>query len=1016
MKAKTISKRVLSVILCTVMLFSCWVFTAPQADAATAGTYSYSFRMYLVDNDNADCDDNDGVHVYINTKNINGNNDTTKQIEVPGGGKSSTWKGVIQGKNDSTESGTTSAGYFPISVTVSIDFDGGGWRGCKFKWILSSGGTAIYTSDTCSMSGANLFSHEKKTSSWNIDSSKYPVATTTSVGGGSTSVNVPTNGTSTNYSSAFSAGTVKDQYGVNWHQDATLSSNKPNGTGFSSNKISVTSGCNRASDYTVTITATCGSASATKTCTIKTFDYIVDFVDHDGTNLKHQTGIDYNGSATAPSSPSRGPDDTNHYAFKSWSGTYTNLTTGAQTKTITATYTGTAHSGWTYSEISGDHTNHTKKCGSCTYSTTATHTYGTPTITFADDGKTATARRTCTTAGCGHTETKSLSMESGGGITSVVQTPATCLVKGTTRYTATVTFTKVGSETNTATLTKDVQDINALGHSWGAWRSHSATEHIRTCQRTGCNATETSAHTYDADPSYTSNGDGKNNTHYYACTTAGCDYQNTSQHTWDEGEVTTQPTCTTAGVKTYHCTAKGCTGTYTEEVEARGHDWSGAWSYYSETQHIRTCQRAGCDATQTDDHTYTAYTIDTPEDADVLAALEAAHFDSETQCYRYCTVCKNVEIQDHNYTHTTTKQPTCTETGVETYTCENCHVSYTVDLPIIDHNWQLIHEAVELGQTSRIYYQCSMCKKYTSAEYNSTTQEYVPQGTPQSSKPSTSKTVTMHSPEFNTFDASGADVQCDYNNRPASLRVRQSEIGESTQAMRFAGAIDFKKVSADISFAADPAAITSDGKTVKSLEEIHANIKTGFADDCLIDFGYVYTQARYITETQGGTKLDWSKLQLGGSKIARMSVVANNYGKAAFNGSNWKGVTYDQTAGLKYLTFNLVIGIKNYNYPIVYVACPYIVYKFHGEMYVLYDRPIAMEEGEEETQYVDYFSHDSVLGLANKVKNATNVTIPTPMRNYLQTKIFDFCDSYSFKYRDETQKYWVNNQPQTLNQ
>ena len=30
-----------------------------------------------------------------------------------------------------------------------------------------------------------------------------------------------------------------------------------------------------------------------------------------------------------------------------------------------------------------------------------------------------------------------------------------------------------------------------------------------------------------------------------------------------------------------------------------------------------------------------------------------------------------------------------------------------------------------------------------------------------------------------------------------------------------------------------------------------------------------------------------------------------------------------------------------------------------------------------------------------------------------ETKIIDFCDSYSFKYRDETKKYWVNNEPQT---
>ena len=49
MKAKTISKRVLSVILCTVMLFSCWVFTAPTADAAgysNVNAGKYYLRVY----------------------------------------------------------------------------------------------------------------------------------------------------------------------------------------------------------------------------------------------------------------------------------------------------------------------------------------------------------------------------------------------------------------------------------------------------------------------------------------------------------------------------------------------------------------------------------------------------------------------------------------------------------------------------------------------------------------------------------------------------------------------------------------------------------------------------------------------------------------------------------------------------------------------------------------------------------------------------------------------------------
>lgn len=38
MKAKTMTKRALSLVLCVVMLVSCWVFTAPTANAATSAT------------------------------------------------------------------------------------------------------------------------------------------------------------------------------------------------------------------------------------------------------------------------------------------------------------------------------------------------------------------------------------------------------------------------------------------------------------------------------------------------------------------------------------------------------------------------------------------------------------------------------------------------------------------------------------------------------------------------------------------------------------------------------------------------------------------------------------------------------------------------------------------------------------------------------------------------------------------------------------------------------------------
>ena len=87
------------------------------------------------------------------------------------------------------------------------------------------------------------------------------------------------------------------------------------------------------------------------------------------------------------------------------------------------------------------------------------HTYGAPVWSWSEDGKTATATFTCTREGCtaettGHAQTVTAT------VSGKQTTAPTCTDKGTTTYTAKVTF-----ETKDYTDTKDVQDIKALGHT-----------------------------------------------------------------------------------------------------------------------------------------------------------------------------------------------------------------------------------------------------------------------------------------------------------------------------------------------------------------------------------------------------------------------------------------------------------------------------------------------------------------------------------------------------------------------
>ena len=81
-----------------------------------------------------------------------------------------------------------------------------------------------------------------------------------------------------------------------------------------------------------------------------------------------------------------------------------------------------------------------------------THTYGEPTFTFREDGKSATAEFACS---CGDKQTVNAT------ITSAVKQDATCTQKGVTTYTATVEF---GGKTYTDT--KDVADIALKEHNF----------------------------------------------------------------------------------------------------------------------------------------------------------------------------------------------------------------------------------------------------------------------------------------------------------------------------------------------------------------------------------------------------------------------------------------------------------------------------------------------------------------------------------------------------------------------
>ena len=121
-------------------------------------------------------------------------------------------------------------------------------------------------------------------------------------------------------------------------------------------------------------------------------------------------------------------------------------------------------------------------------------------------------------------------------------------------------------------------------------------------------------------------------------------------HTWDKGKITTGVTCTQKGIKTYTCTV--CNETKTEEIPATGHQYT----------ELRNEIEANC--------IQEGYTGDV-----------------------YCTDCgikissgKTIPKEPHTWDEgKVTKNATCTEKGIRTFTCEVCRSTRIEEIHATGH-------------------------------------------------------------------------------------------------------------------------------------------------------------------------------------------------------------------------------------------------------------------------------------------------------------------------------------------
>ena len=157
---------------------------------------------------------------------------------------------------------------------------------------------------------------------------------------------------------------------------------------------------------------------------------------------------------------------------------------------------------------------------------------------------------------------------------------------------------------------------------------------------------------------------------------------NVREHTWNDGEVTTAPTCTKAGVKTFTCAT--CGETRTEDIKATGH------ALVVDEAVAPTCTETGL--------------------------TEGSH----------CSVCNEVikaqeEVLALGHTWddgVITTAPTCTKTGIKTFTCTTCGEIRTEDIKATGHT-VVVDEAVaptctESGLTEGSH--CSVCNEVIKAQ------------------------------------------------------------------------------------------------------------------------------------------------------------------------------------------------------------------------------------------------------------------------------------------------------------
>ncbi|MBR0414920.1 MAG: leucine-rich repeat domain-containing protein [Clostridia bacterium] len=415
---------------------------------------------------------------------------------------------------------------------------------------------------------------------------------------------------------------------------------------------------------------------------------------------------------------------------------------------------------------------------------------------------------------------------------------------------------------------------------------------------------------------------------------------------------TVDATCTTAGSITYVC--ENCQDTYQTDIAALGHD-------YEVLEEVApTCEQAGytiskCSRCQDEQATvleatghsyesetvaptctaqgYTVYTCSKCDDsyqADYVDALghdwddgvetQAADCTHAGERLITCQRCQEektetIEALGHNWSDwKPITAPTCEEGGTFARSCARCHTAEEKDVDALGHDMVIKTKNPESGVEGVMYYECARgCGKFATCVINAQGKKE-PGEVYEAQQEAAASSLDIPTATFNTYNC--IEYHYNYVNRGAALRI-DPKAAPDTQAVRFASSM-----------------LIPQGEGVE-----------------IEDFGYIYTREDYFRSLK--------TFVLGGDKVFSKSVKNGNY-------------TVHNTNQGEVRTFNVVLNLKMENWDKSYVARPYVIYKFAGETFTVYDGMYAYRS-------VDYIA-DKVI------KSATE---SQAVKDYVQNKIIN---------------------------